>query len=575
MKRILAFFLSFSILLYAPSVYADEASSKLEEVLKITQFLEEYQLVKTCLKNRKDQELKPLSKITASCITLRVFDREKPNFGKSWSRALKLELFSKTENQGQKLSGKEYLTMLFDISGFRVSPILQEDLKKRLEKMRVKMSDPEIEVLATALEYGIFKDPGSEKEALELRKKLRNTLTIAQGLGFLYQTTNAKQEQGTTIVINQVQEGSSVSLKLEGILKNVIESIKIQGYYSDKFDEKKAMHEAIKAVVKTMKENDKYIEYYTEEEFKEFSTGLSGNLEGIGAYIELKDDQIIIVSPIEGTPAYRAGLQPEDVISKINGESTKGMTLQEAVNRIRGPRGTTVALSILRKGVTIEVPIVREQISVPALTVSNRDGFEIIKMTQFSSHSSDEMLKVLEKISKNSPRGIIIDLRNNPGGFLNEVVSIADYFIEKDQPLVVLRDRSNETILKSSIDPLIKKVPIAVLINKGSASASEILAGIFQTYKIGKIYGETSFGKGTVQSVLTLRDPAIEGAAGFKLTTSEYLIGVPGGKDPISINGVGVKPTSNPGGPDSTILDDKDTPQLDEALEKVLELMSQ
>ncbi|GEM_PF-1230649 len=557
-------------------VHAEDASAPSDhaqqDVQKIADFLEEFSIIKTCLKNRKGQEKKPLTSAVAVCATLRVFDQQSGTVAKSWKRAQALNLVNQDQKESQTLTGFEFLQFLFKTTGITISPITQASYEKLFKKVHLSMNgEEEKRILSLALDQGLITAPTKPKDSLAIRKKLfSRPLHIAEGLGFLYQVANRKQQE---VTVRFEPEATSTG-PLESVFQEVVKIIKNQSYFSADFDQKKAMEEALKAIVKTMKEKDKYMEYFTTEEFNNFSSSLSGNLEGIGAYIEMHDEQVIVVSPITGSPAEKAGLQPEDVILKVNAVDVKGMTLEQVVAKIRGPKGSTVTLTIKRANVTLEVAIQRDKITVPAVSASNKNGIEVIKMSQFSSSSSEEMESELKSLLPKNPKGILIDLRNNPGGFLNEVVTIANDFVAKDNPLVILKDREKQTVLKATTDPLVKNIPIAVLINKGSASASEILAGILQSYGLAKIYGETSYGKGTVQNVITLRDPVSGETSGFKLTTSEYLIGRPNGGIPISINGIGVKPVDNPQGADKPILDDKTTPQVDEALETVLGLMN-
>lgn len=573
MKRFLiCILLSVTLLVSSMAPLAQAAGSDdTQQVNQIAQFLSQYGLIQYCLKNKKDQELKPLTKNVASCLLLRVFDSEKPVLSKSWQQAKGLRLFTDQERSAERLTGFEYLDILMKTAGIGISPISEKTFDVLFKKLKLRVSDFEQHVLSMALENGLFAEPQTHADARLLLTKLRRTqFTVTNALANLYQVATSRDHE-VTLTVTPLSSFGKDPVLLD-VLKEVIATIKSQSYFGDKFDEKKAMEAALKAIAKSLKE-DKYIEYYTEDEYKSFSTSLAGSLEGIGAYIEEREDQIIVVSPIEGSPAAKAGLLPGDIITHVNGEETKDLTLQQAVDKIRGPRGTEVKLTIKRDSASLEFTIVRDKITVPALTVSQKDGIEVIKVIQFSSHSAEEMERELRTIASKNPQGILIDLRNNPGGFLNEVVQIANFFIAKDQPIVVLKDRDNERVLKGGNDPIIPtSIPLAVLINKGSASASEILAGVLQAYGKAKIYGETSFGKGTVQTVMTIRDTDLENPSGFKLTTSEYLIGTPNKGVPISIDGIGVKPLDNPAGPSNALLDDKKTP-ADEALDVVLGLM--
>jgi C-terminal peptidase prc len=528
---------------------------------QITGFLEQYSIVQKCL--RRKQENTDITSSVAICTILQVFDQDNSQI-KHWEKAKKLGLIAQDAERNATITGFEYLSLLFETAGVTISPLSESAYEKNFRTLRLRLKQDEAKTLATALETGLIMHPVSSEEAAELKIKLsKEALKTEQALAFLYQVATSQHQE--TTIINLSPAYSSESLPLEDILKQIFTMIKTQSYFNENFDEKKAMEAAIKAAVKTL-EDDKYIEYYTSEEFNSFSEGLNGNLEGIGAYIEEQEGKLIIVSPIEGSPAAKAGIHPGDIITHINGESTEGMILQKAVEKIRGPQGTTVKLNISRNGSTLEFTITRNKITIPAISVTNKENIEIIKLVQFGGTSALEMKQELDTIAKKNPQGIIIDLRNNPGGFLNEVVTIVDYFLPKDKPVVYLQDKYQRTSMDTTLDPIVQDMPIAILINKGSASASEILAGVLQSYGIAKIYGETSFGKGTVQNIMSLQSEDQSGLSAFKFTTAEYLIANPNG-EPKSIDGIGVKPDSNPG--EEPLLDNRETPE-DEALNAVI-----
>jgi len=540
------------------------------ELTSIKTFLENYEIVSKCLRNRNNQENAKITLGIAVCSILQVFDQNSSGRMKPWEKAKKVGLIGNDRQQTDALKGVEFLSLLFDASGITISPLSEDNYRVLLGKLLLRLKKDELHVIAIALENGLVPEPQTAKDATTLRAKLLNKpLKISDALAFLYQISTSQHPE-TTAEFSPINQAEPVAL--EGILNEIVGTIKSQSYFSSSFDEKAAMEAAIKALVKSLKE-DKYIEYYTEKEFESFSSGLNGSLEGIGAYIEEKEGKITIVSPIEGGPAAKAGVHPGDIITRIDGVSVEGLSLQEAIQKIRGPQGSTVKLSILRDQMTLEISITREKITIPAVTSQNKDGVEVIKIVQFGSSVSSEMLAELKTIPQKNPKGIIIDLRNDPGGFLNEVVTIVSYFLEKGKPVVFLKDQKRSLPIMTNEDPLIQNIPIAILINKGSASASEILAGAMQSYGLAKVYGETSYGKGTVQNIITLQDSGLKGSAAFKFTTAEYLIGNPNG-DPISINGIGVKPNDNPGGADQVLLDNEKTTDVDEALDVVVNIMN-
>lgn len=283
-------------------------------------------------------------------------------------------------------------------------------------------------------------------------------------------------------------------------------------------DEEKMLSETIKGYIKGL--DDPYTEYMTKEEMAEFSADVMGNFTGIGIYLT-KDTEInavVIISPIKDTPAYKAGILPGDIILKIDGVSYTGDELNEAANKIKGEIGSKVKLEILRDNKTIEFEITREQIKVNHVEekVLN-DSIGYIKFNSFDEGCSEEFRTKLEELKSKNVKGLIIDIRNNGGGLVNEALKIADYIVDKNSTLLITIDKKkNEEIDKAELDPIIN-VPIVVLTNKNSASASEILAGALKDNGKAQIVGEKTYGKGVIQELLTLAD-----GCGLKITTNEY-----------------------------------------------------
>lgn len=551
-----------------PSTFAQENGTNLRQQ-QIQNFLNDYQLIEKCLRNRTGQDQQPLTNITASCFILQVFDQNPGTLPQTWRKAKSLQLIDRNASPRDTLTDLEFLSMLFDIAGVGISPLSEQSYQELFREYRLRLRGQEQKTFSTAIEHGIIAAPATQAEAQLLEEDLKKISTIAEAMAYLYQVSISQHDQGgPTITITPFNSTGSSTLQLEGVLKQIIQTIETQSYYNSDFDEKAAMEAAIKALVHSLEE-DKYIEYYTEDEYQEFANGLNGNLEGIGAYIEEENGRIIIVSPIKGSPAEKAGIHPNDVITAIDGVDTEGMSVQEAVNRIRGTEGSSVSLTIQRGNQTLTIDIVRAKITVPDLTSENIDGIEVINLVQFGANSSKEMKQALEKIATERPKGILIDLRNNPGGYLDQVVEIVDYFIGPNQPVVYLQDRFAKSALNSDEEAIISGIPIAILINEGSASASEIFAAALQNYGVADIYGETSYGKGTVQNIVTLRDDTQIRESAFKFTSAEYLVGGPNNQS-TTIDGIGVIPDSNPNNQD--LVDDRQT-AVDEALETVLRLM--
>jgi carboxyl-terminal processing protease len=255
---------------------------------------------------------------------------------------------------------------------------------------------------------------------------------------------------------------------------------------------------------------------------------ISGSFGGLGIEITTKDGRLTVVSPIEDTPAYRAGIKANDYIWKINDALTRGMSINEAVKRMRGPKGTSVTLTILREGhnAPLVFPLVRDIIQTKSVKYRTLGkGYGYIRITQFQERTGAEFVQALESLHKNSGdplRGVVLDLRNNPGGLVDAALAVAGRFVGeglRDGLIVSMRGRdpSSRKDLSATIGDKEPHYPLVVLINGGSASASEIVAGALQDYHRAIIMGTQSFGKGSVQSIIPLR-----GGAGLKLTTALY-----------------------------------------------------
>ncbi|WP_319543949.1 S41 family peptidase [uncultured Pseudodesulfovibrio sp.] len=308
----------------------------------------------------------------------------------------------------------------------------------------------------------------------------------------------------------------------------------VEGHYVNPISKKELIDNSIKGMIEQL---DPHSAYLTPEDFKEMQADTAGKFSGIGIEISQEQGRILVVSPIEDTPAYKAGLLAGDLILEINGESTQDMTLMDAVKRIRGEKGTTVTLLILHKDSNKpeEVPIVRGTIPIVNVkTQSLEDGYLYLRLTKFQESSTRNLREEIENYQKSHTlKGIVFDLRNNPGGLLGQAVSVADTFID-DGTIVYIqgKDKSNRKDFYATKNSNEIKVPLVTLINAGSASASEIVAGALQDHHRSLIVGERSFGKGSVQTIIPMSD-----GSGIKLTTALYY--TPSGR---SIQATGIEP---------------------------------
>ena len=282
---------------------------------------------------------------------------------------------------------------------------------------------------------------------------------------------------------------------------------------------------------------DPHSSYMSERQFKEMSMDIKGEFQGVGIQIGVKNAQLTIIAPIEGTPGDRAGLAAGDKILKINEEWTKDMAIDQAVDKMRGPKGTDVRLLILREGwdKPREFKITRDTIKVQSVKSKMLDdGIGYVKLIQFQGETASELEKALKDLETKGIKKLILDMRNNPGGILDASVDVSSMFLPKDKLVVYLQGRqaSDRRDYLTSGSLTTRDYPMVVLVNTGSASASEIVAGALQDSKRAVIVGTQSFGKGSVQTVFPL-----EGGGGIRLTTAKYY--TPSGR---SIQNVGITP---------------------------------
>jgi len=324
------------------------------------------------------------------------------------------------------------------------------------------------------------------------------------------------------------------------------------------FDTQKLIYGAISGMVKSL--DDPYTVFFTPNQNKEFLEDVGGRFEGVGMEIDIKDNQLQVVAPLEGTPAKRAGIRAGDKILEIGDRSTADITVEEAVSLIRGKKGTEVALQISRKGwdAPKEFKIERDVIIVPSLKLEFKDDIAYLKLYQFSENANSDFAKAAAQILNSSANKIVLDLRNNPGGYLEVAQNIAGWFLEKGQAVVTedFRDEENKLVYRASGNSSLLDYPLAVLINQGSASASEILAAALRDNRGTKLVGETSFGKGSVQELVTLTD-----GSSLKITVADWL--TPKGEH---IKKVGLKPDFEVKLTEEDVTEGKD-PQLEKAIE--------
>lgn len=316
------------------------------------------------------------------------------------------------------------------------------------------------------------------------------------------------------------------------LLGEVLE--KVQDEYVDEIDQAEVMDFAINGILQSL---DPYSAYMNPKIYEEMQTETSGEFGGLGIEVSMEGGVVKVISPIDDTPAARVGVKAGDYIVRINGEQVQGKTLMEAVNLMRGPVGSPIEITIRRKGLkkAIIFTIIREIIEIKSVIsklIDNEIGY--LRLRAFNENSSNQLKGEISKLEKNNKLvGYILDLRNNPGGLLSQAVRISDFFLD-DGEIVSTRGRKSRENRKffAKKGDRIKGKPLIVLINNGSASAAEIVAGALQDQKRAVLLGEATYGKGSVQSIIPLRN---KGA--IRLTISKYYL--PSGK---SISEVGVTP---------------------------------
>ena len=319
----------------------------------------------------------------------------------------------------------------------------------------------------------------------------------------------------------------------------------VQSQYVDEVPPKDLIYNAIKGTLRGL---DPHSSFLDPDMYREMQVETSGSFGGLGIEITLRDDVLTVVAPIEGTPAYRAGIQPGDRILKIEGLSTKDMQLADAVKRMRGKPGSKITVTIVREGWTEpkDFLITREQIRVQSVKNNQLEpGIEYIRLRQFQEQTSNDLETALEKYVKEGKiQGLVLDLRNNPGGLLTSAVEVTEKFLEPGKLVVYTegRVRNQNMRFSSNAKRSFTDFPVVVLVNQGSASASEIVAGALQDYGRAVVLGTQSFGKGSVQTIIPLSD-----GSGLRLTTAKYF--TPKGR---SIHGKGITPDILVEGPKTT-----------------------
>lgn len=307
----------------------------------------------------------------------------------------------------------------------------------------------------------------------------------------------------------------------------------IDKYYLGEIDEEELKEGAISGYIKGL--GDEYTEYISKEDMEDYMADTVGNFVGVGIYMvqDTEANKIMVLSPIKGSPAEKAGIQPGDYIISVDGISYTGEQMTEASNNIKGEEGSKVKIQILRDNETLDFELTRENIKVnPVEGEVLEKNIGYIAFSSFDDGTAEEFKNKFQELEKQGIKSLIIDLRNNGGGIVDEALSIANYILDKDSVILYEVDKNNnETVEKTTDDPIIN-IPIVVLTNGNTASSSEILAGALKDHKKATIVGEKTYGKGVIQQLLTLPD-----GSGLKITSEKYLT-----PNRTEINKIGIEP---------------------------------
>ncbi|HLD18036.1 MAG TPA: S41 family peptidase [Patescibacteria group bacterium] len=330
-------------------------------------------------------------------------------------------------------------------------------------------------------------------------------------------------------------------------------------FYHQPVSDKELFYGSLKGMFASL--GDPYTVFFDPKEAKEFQQDLSGSFEGIGAEIGIKDKQLQIVAPLSGSPAEQAGLKTGDFILAIDGKATDGMSVEEAVFLIRGARGTTVVFSLFREGwkEPQNFSVVRDTITVDSLVYEMRpDGVAVIRIAMFNDETPSLFVNAVNEILNSGAKGVILDLRGDPGGLLTAAIDIASAWIGP-QPVVLEKSQGNQRVYTGSGSERLAQIPTMVLVNGGSASASEIVSGALQDYGLATLIGTQTFGKGSVQDYSELPD-----GSAIKITEAEWL--TPKGR---SINEIGIEPDVTVEWTEEDMKVGRD-PQMNKALELLM-----
>lgn len=427
--------------------------------------------------------------------------------------------FAANANITRSIEAGEALQILTTLTG-----------KKNEANVTAFIDVPKSGALTTAVKNAIANRWLLSKSATEFGVK--RPLTGAEVLSLLQSATGKLRQQQTpdNIRINLTPKPTGNGLSTD-LLQSVWDLIQRDYLYSDKIDSKEAQYKSIEGLVQSL--GDPYSTFFRPSGASQFQTQIKGEVTGIGAHVEMQNNILTIVAPLPKSPAEKAGLKAGDQILEADGNVLAGLDLDKAVGFIRGQAGTSVALKIRRGTTEFMVTVSRAVVTIPEVEITWDGTVAIVKLVQFGDTTNSRIRELFTDIANDGARGIVLDLRNNPGGLLQAAGRVISNFVPSGSTVVQVKGRSDSSTEVTDGEPTVAdSVKVIVLVNGGSASASEIVAGALQDYKRATIVGAKTFGKGTVQEILSFAS-----GEALKLTVAEWL--TPNGR---VINKIGVTP---------------------------------
>ncbi len=377
----------------------------------------------------------------------------------------------------------------------------------------------------------------------------------------------------TYVVASQVNFGGSVKIskatydELMKFEKMFIVKANIEDKYDGEIDEDALVDGAIKGMTNSL--GDPYTVYYNEKEYEKFNETTQGSYEGVGLQVGVKDNKIVVITTFEDSPAEKAGIRAGDIILKVEDVAVPGTELDKAVSLMKGKKGTAVSMTLYRKTTgEYTVSVTRDEIKLTSVTgemLDNEVGY--IRISVFESKTSDDFKAKLKELEGSGMKGLVLDIRQNPGGWLNECVDISSQFVPKGDDIVSTIDKYDNKKVETSKGGIAIGMPLVVLIDGNSASASEIFSGVVRDYKLGTLIGENTFGKGIVQTVLDKSAYGFGDGTALKVTTSKYY--TPNGEN---IHKIGIAPDIEVKYPDELREEEysrEKDPQFQKALEEI------